>query len=169
MVYRLVELLVWPSALDACADTFAVLLECVIRLPGCLYDQLKLPAAFAVPLWVFLLPFGKVTTTLIAAPGSVVTVTFCFDLGATVPWANFRRIVKGIGVAVGVGIVVGVGVQPVGRHGGVNVTPVGGVLGGGGGGGICPRTVPINASAGTRATRNTRMTIFLMKAPSCSV
>jgi hypothetical protein len=166
MVYRLVDDFVWPSALDACADTFAVLLECVIRLPGCLYDQLKLPAALAVPLWFFLLPLGNVTTMLIAAPGSVVMVSFCFVFGATIPWPNFKRSVKGMGVAVAVGIVVGVGVQPVGRHGGVKVTPVPGVPpGGGGGGGTWPRTVPINASAGTRDTSNARMTIFLMKAP----
>ena len=84
IVYFLLPLAV-AVPFDTCTVTVAFLLLWVMRLPGCLKDQLIAPVSPAVPECVFLYPLGNLTVMLTTAAGRVVTVTFCFLRGATVP------------------------------------------------------------------------------------
>jgi hypothetical protein len=72
--------------------------------------HVKVPESEAVAVRCILVPSGKVTTMLMAAPGRVVTLTDCLVPAFTDLWPIATLTKSGVLVAVGTGVVVGTGV-----------------------------------------------------------
>jgi hypothetical protein len=154
MLYFLVEDFVWPFIV-ATAWTDPVPFFAVVTLDGCENVHFTWPPLPAVPLCFDFFLLGYVTVIFTEAPGSVVTVTFCFEPALTDLLASRRLIVRGTTVFVGVGAGVDVAV---GLGAGVGVfVPK---LGGGGGGGIAGTPVLLGAGGGV-----TRVAVALTAVP----
>src|SRR5450759_1449211 len=62
---------------------------------GCLKDQVKPPLLSAVPVFVFLLPSGNLTTIVTWTFGAVTTVTVCFWPTLMLPCVSLTLTVSG--------------------------------------------------------------------------